>query len=105
MPVFNTAHQIIRWKILEIGCVTYIRNPMSEFGLYYGLGLDHILDVNGYDHILFVIVLCALYQSTDWKKVIIDNFELRGLVAGSNEMAFIALGKGHMPTNQEFQNH
>lgn len=44
---------------------------MSEFQLYYGLGLDHILDVNGYDHILFVVVLCALYQSTDWKKVLI----------------------------------
>jgi len=44
---------------------------MSEFGLYYGLGFDHILDVNGYDHILFVIVLCALYQSSDWKKVLI----------------------------------
>ena len=44
---------------------------MSEFGLYYGLGFDHILDVNGYDHILFVVVLCALYQSSDWKKVLI----------------------------------
>ncbi|WP_420576716.1 HupE/UreJ family protein [Ekhidna sp.] len=44
---------------------------MSEFSLYYELGLDHILDVNGYDHILFVVVLCALYQSTDWKKVLI----------------------------------
>ncbi|MEP1096854.1 MAG: HupE/UreJ family protein [Cyclobacteriaceae bacterium] len=44
---------------------------MSEFTLYYGLGLDHILDVNGYDHILFVVVLCALYQSSDWKKVLV----------------------------------
>ncbi|MDE0471541.1 MAG: HupE/UreJ family protein [Ekhidna sp.] len=44
---------------------------MSEFSLYFGLGLDHILDINGYDHILFVIVLCALYQSGDWKKVLI----------------------------------
>lgn len=51
--------------------MSYIRHPMSEFQLYYGLGFDHILDVNGYDHILFVIVLCALYQSTDWKKVLI----------------------------------
>lgn len=49
----------------------YIRNPMSEFSLYYGLGFDHILDINGYDHILFVVVLCALYQSSDWKKVLI----------------------------------
>jgi hypothetical protein len=45
---------------------------MSEFGLYFGLGKDHILDYsNGYDHILFVIVLCALYVSRDWKKVLI----------------------------------
>lgn len=44
---------------------------MSEFQLYYGLGLDHILDINGYDHILFVVVLCALYQASDWKKVLI----------------------------------
>jgi len=44
---------------------------MSEFSLYYGLGFDHILDINGYDHILFVVVLCALYQSSDWKKVLI----------------------------------
>lgn len=51
--------------------LNYIRIPMSEFALYYGLGFDHILDVNGYDHILFVVVLCALYQSNDWKKVLI----------------------------------
>ncbi len=44
---------------------------MNEFQLYYGLGLDHILDINGYDHIIFVVVLCALYQRTDWKKVLI----------------------------------
>jgi len=44
---------------------------MSEFSLYYGLGFDHILDIDGYDHILFVVVLCALYQSGDWKKALI----------------------------------
>ncbi|MEM9339121.1 MAG: HupE/UreJ family protein [Bacteroidota bacterium] len=44
---------------------------MSEFALYYGLGFDHILDVKGYDHILFVVALCALYQSSDWRKVLI----------------------------------
>ncbi len=44
---------------------------MGEFQLYYGLGLDHILDINGYDHILFVLALCALYQSSDWKKVLV----------------------------------
>jgi len=44
---------------------------MSEFELYFGLGKDHILDVNGYDHILFVIVLCILYSISEWKRVLI----------------------------------
>lgn len=45
---------------------------MSEFQLYFGLGKDHILDyANGYDHILFVIALCVLYQLRDWKRVLI----------------------------------
>ena len=45
---------------------------MNEFQLYFGLGKDHILDyANGYDHILFVIALCALYQMRDWKQVLV----------------------------------
>src|SRR5690349_24350016 len=45
---------------------------MSEFELYFGVGKDHILDyAHGYDHILFVIALCALYLIRDWKQVLI----------------------------------
>ena len=44
---------------------------MSEFQLYFGLGKDHILDSNGYDHILFVIALCILYSIREWKQVLI----------------------------------
>jgi hypothetical protein len=44
---------------------------MIEFSLYFGLGREHILDVNGYDHILFVLALCALYSVHDWKKILI----------------------------------
>lgn len=45
---------------------------MSEFSLYFGLGKDHILDyINGYDHILFVLALCAVYLIRDWKKILI----------------------------------
>ena len=45
---------------------------MSEFVLYFGLGKDHILDyINGYDHILFVLALCAVYVVRDWKKILI----------------------------------
>jgi hypothetical protein len=45
---------------------------MNQFSLYLILGKDHILDLrNGYDHILFVIALCAVYAVRDWKKVLI----------------------------------
>jgi hypothetical protein len=44
---------------------------MSEFEVYFGLGKDHILDANGYDHILFVIALCTLYSIREWKQVLI----------------------------------
>lgn len=45
---------------------------MSEFQLYFVLGKDHILDyANGYDHILFVLALCAVYVVGDWKKILI----------------------------------
>ncbi len=44
---------------------------MSTFSLYFDLGLTHILDINGYDHILFVVALCALYLPRDWRKVLI----------------------------------
>lgn len=44
---------------------------MSEFNLFFGLGTEHILDINGYDHILFVIALCAVYSAQQWKNVLI----------------------------------
>jgi hypothetical protein len=45
---------------------------MNDFALYFGLGKDHILDyVNGYDHILFVVALGAVYLVRDWKRILI----------------------------------
>ncbi len=44
---------------------------MSEFLLYFDLGFDHILDFNGYDHMMFVVALCAMYTMSDWKRILI----------------------------------
>lgn len=45
---------------------------MSQFALYFQLGCEHILDWRyGYDHILFVIALCAVYVVRDWKRILI----------------------------------
>lgn len=44
---------------------------MEEFQLYAKLGFDHITDLNGYDHILFIVALCAVYKPADWKRLLI----------------------------------
>lgn len=44
---------------------------MQDFSLYFNLGWQHILDWNGYDHILFVAVLCGVYLLKDWRQVLI----------------------------------
>jgi len=41
------------------------------FRLYLELGLDHIADLQGYDHILFVAMLCMVYTFKEWKQVLI----------------------------------
>lgn len=42
---------------------------MDLFNTYLQLGFQHIADLNGYDHILFIIALCAIYRLAEWKKV------------------------------------
>ncbi|MCS6833173.1 MAG: HupE/UreJ family protein [Flammeovirgaceae bacterium] len=44
---------------------------MSTFRLYLELGFQHISDLNGYDHILFLVALCAIYTVQDWKKLLV----------------------------------
>lgn len=44
---------------------------MNDFLIYLRLGYDHITDPGGYDHILFVIALCAVYRIQQWRQVLI----------------------------------
>lgn len=44
---------------------------MSTFQMYLTLGLQHIADFKGYDHILFIITLSAVYVVSDWRKILI----------------------------------
>ncbi len=41
------------------------------FKVYLELGFDHISDLKGYDHILFIIALCAIFSFSDWKRILI----------------------------------
>lgn len=42
----------------------------SEFVTYFRLGVGHIADLKGYDHILFVVALTAGYALRDWRRLL-----------------------------------
>lgn len=44
---------------------------MSNFNAYLQLGWEHILDIEGYDHMLFLVALLALYTIKQWRPVLI----------------------------------
>ena len=44
---------------------------MHPFEFYLKLGFEHIANLDGYDHILFLVVLCAVYQINQWKNILI----------------------------------
>ncbi len=41
----------------------------SVFQTYLQLGFSHISDLEGYDHILFIVALCAIYRLREWRSV------------------------------------
>lgn len=44
---------------------------MSEFWIYFEIGLRHVLDLAAYDHILFLIALTVPYAFKDWKRLLL----------------------------------
>lgn len=44
---------------------------MSEFWIYFEIGLRHVLDLSAYDHVLFLIALTVPYTFKDWKRLLI----------------------------------
>jgi HupE / UreJ protein len=44
---------------------------MSELWLYFNIGLKHVLDINAYDHVLFLIALTVPYAFKNWKRLLI----------------------------------
>ena len=44
---------------------------MSEFWIYFNIGLKHVLDINAYDHVLFLLALTVPYDFKDWKKILL----------------------------------
>lgn len=41
------------------------------FEIYLHLGFEHINDIKAYDHILFIVALCAVFSLSEWRKILI----------------------------------
>lgn len=44
---------------------------MSDFWIYFNIGLKHVLDINAYDHVLFLLALTVPYDAKAWKRILI----------------------------------
>lgn len=44
---------------------------MSEFWLYFNIGLKHVLNISAYDHVLFLIALTIPYAFKDWRRLLL----------------------------------
>jgi hypothetical protein len=44
---------------------------MSDFWIYFNIGLQHVLDIKAYDHVLFLLALTVPYEFKSWKRILI----------------------------------
>ncbi len=44
---------------------------MQSFPFYLQLGFEHISNLAGFDHILFLVALCAVYEIRQWRNIFI----------------------------------
>jgi drug/metabolite transporter (DMT)-like permease len=44
---------------------------MSDFWIYFIIGLKHVLNIFAYDHVLFLLALTVPYDFKSWKRILI----------------------------------
>ena len=44
---------------------------LENFWFNVQYGMNHVLDINGYDHVLFLVVLAVPYVLKDWKRILL----------------------------------
>ena len=69
---------------------------MSGSTNFFVTGWEHIVDINAYDHVLFVMALCAAYRLVQWRQIVIIITAFT--VGHSGTLILSALGI--IPTNQ-----
>ncbi|MEM8492909.1 MAG: HupE/UreJ family protein [Pseudomonadota bacterium] len=69
---------------------------MDSFPFYVQVGFRHISDLAGYDHILFLVALCAVYRIEHWRKIVV--LVTAFTVGHSLTLALAALGTIAIPS-------
>lgn len=44
---------------------------MENLSVFFANGWEHIVDINAYDHLLFVMTLCAAFKLKEWKQILV----------------------------------
>jgi hypothetical protein len=44
---------------------------LNSFSIWFSIGFTHIIDLEGADHILFILVLCGVYTIKQWKNLLV----------------------------------
>lgn len=71
MPTFLNRNKHIPKYIVSLESQSKLFKIMSEFWIYFNTGLRHVLDINAYDHVLFLIALTIPYAFKDWQRVLL----------------------------------
>jgi hypothetical protein len=72
---------------------------MSEFQIYLQLGFEHITDIKGYDHMLFILSMIAPFTLKDWKPLVklVTAFTLgHSITLAMAVLGMIDLSKDHI---------
>jgi hypothetical protein len=69
---------------------------VGEVAAFVGLGVHHIMDPGGLDHVLFLLALAAIYRGRDWREavVVVTAFT----VGHSASLVLAATGALRMPS-------
>ena len=70
---------------------------MHPFPFYLQLGFEHISNLAGYDHILFLVALCAVYKIEQWRNILI--LVTAFTIGHSVTLALASFGDFAIPSN------
>lgn len=70
---------------------------MHPFPFYLQLGFEHISNLAGYDHILFLIALCAVYKLQQWRQILV--LVTAFTIGHSVTLALVAFADVSIPSN------